>query len=144
MSRAKSVKRRRTLRTRGAREVAGARKLVLDRLERRLVLDSSVSWNGSALSIFDAAQDNAGDSVVVTASAVNGTYYVEVDDNGVSIFNGSGSNPLAPALAVQSISVTGSAFTDNIDLRGVTAANKYNSPFLPATSSSRGFPGVTR
>jgi len=108
MSRAKSRKRRNGWKTRSIGRTVDARKLGVDRLERRLVLDSSVTWNGSALSVFDTAMDGAGDDVLVTARAVNGTFYVEVDDNGVNEFDGSNPNNPAPALAVQSISVTGS------------------------------------
>jgi len=107
MSRAKSRKRRNGWKTRSIGRTVDARKLVLDRLERRLVLDSSVSWNGSALSVFDKAMDNAGDNDVVTASQTNGTYYVDVLANGVNVFDGSQSNPLAPAANVLSIHVEG-------------------------------------
>jgi len=125
MSRAKARKRRQHLRARGAREVADATKLGVDRLERRLVLDVSFSWDGLALGV-DASGDSQGDTIAVGSFAGgDGNLYAGVWVNGNLKFNGSTSNPVAPAANVLSIHVEGSEYADSLDLSAVTKGNGF-------------------
>ena len=137
-----SKRRARRLNSRAARKAAARR---ADQMERRLVLDVSVSWNGSALSV-DASADAQGDDITVDSFASgDGNVYARVLVNGNVKFDGSRSNPPAPAANVLSIHVEGSEYADSIGRPGWEAKRrgfgqirpKPRYPMPPRGASSR-------